>query len=250
MKLSTYSSAVMLFTVSLQILLALHMARKRILQEYPVFFCYTVFTVCHQVGGYLILKLVPSFTIYFYYFWMGNSISILLGFGVIRELFNSVLQRYEGILELSRLLFRWALVLLLVVSTLAALASPSQEAFPISVAVLTLERIVRIVQCGLILFLFLFAKTLGLSWRHHSFGIAFGFALFAAVSIVVYGVRMHLGSVAAPAVETLIPTSYMLASSIWAAYLFSPVPQPMQLSEAPSSELYRWNAAALELLRR
>jgi hypothetical protein len=141
-------------------------------------------------------------------------------------------------------------VVLTIIAVLAAAVSPGQDHIRISIAVVTFERTVRIVQCGLILFLFLFAKTLGLSWKHHSFGIAFGFALFAAVSVIVYGVRAHLGPIAAETVSVLVPTSYLLATLVWAGYLLVPVPEQVRVSGPLPSELYRWNEAALELLRR
>ena len=52
-------------------------------------------------------------------------------------------------------------------------------------AVTTLQRSVRIVQLGLILFMILFSRFLGVSRKQISFGISLGFGLFAGVELML-----------------------------------------------------------------
>jgi len=62
-------------------------------------------------------------------------------------------------------LFKWAgLVMLLVAGVVAAASAVSQEG-PLVQAVLTVQRCVRVIQCGLVLFLLLFSRYLGVSWK-------------------------------------------------------------------------------------
>ncbi len=55
--------------------------------------------------------------------------------------------------------------------------------FPDRAAIMTLQRSVRVVQCGLMLFLLVFSRYLGTNWRQKSFGIALGFGAFASVEL-------------------------------------------------------------------
>ena len=56
-------------------------------------------------------------------------------------------------------------------------------------AITTLQRSVRIVQVGLILFLLLFSRFLGVSRKQISFGISLGFGLFAGVELMLWALN-------------------------------------------------------------
>src|SRR5437868_13585145 len=116
------------------------------------------------------------------------------------------------------MLLGWAAVVMVVLG-IASAASPGASQPGMIAGVFALERSIRIVQCGLMAFLFIFASTLSLSWKHHSFGIALGFGIFASVDVIIVAIRAQLGPVANHAFMLLKPGAYLLATSIWTGYL-------------------------------
>jgi hypothetical protein len=67
---------------------------------------------------------------------------------------------------------------------------------PIVASILTVQRCVRVVQCGLVVFLLAFSGKLGVSWRRLSFGVALGFGVISGSELLTNalfsGQRVHL----------------------------------------------------------
>ena len=248
MRFSTYSYLIWLMTPIIQTCILLIMAKKRLFQTFPIFAIYTAFVVLHQIASYVVHRWLTDLW-YFYTAWVGEIISIVLGFCVIAELFDDLLRQYKSIHSIASYLFRWAIFIAVFLAVLAGVASPGNDVYQFTIGLLTLERSVRIVQFALVVFIMGFAKTLGLTWRHHTYGLAFGFGLFAMVSLVAYVVRIELGPVAGNAIRQLVPTAYLLAATVWLGYLLAPRKLP-SIGELPTSDLHRWNLAIEQLTKR
>jgi len=93
---------------------------------------------------------------------------------------------------------------MLLVSVVVAFSN-SGNSDPLIQAITTLQRSVRMVQCGLILFLLLFSRFLGVSKRQQSFGIALGFGLFASVELIL--IALNSGGLLGIAHISLINTT-------------------------------------------
>jgi hypothetical protein len=224
------------------------MLRRRLFQDLPLFFSYTAFHVVRSVALFLIRQNY-SMTSYSYAYWSAELVSAVMGFAVIYEIFSMVLEPYPGLRRLGMMLLGWAAVVMVILS-IAAAASPGVSQPGMIAAVFAFERSIRIVQCGLMAFLFIFASTLSLSWKHCSFGIALGFGLFATVDLIVVAVRAQLGSAAAQSFALLKPGSYLVATAIWTAYLLMPVAKPAEVSSLTRYQVDRWNRTLMELLAR
>ena len=66
---------------------------------------------------------------------------------------------------------------MLLVSAVVAFSKSTVEQGPVAHAIFTLHQSVRLTQCGLVLFLLVFSRYLGISWRQKSFGLGPGFGL-------------------------------------------------------------------------
>jgi hypothetical protein len=247
MRFSSYSYLVWLITPIVQTAILVIMAKKRLFRTFPIFAIYTGFVVLHQITAYVVHRWSDLW--YFYAAWIGEIISIVLGFCVIAELFDDLLKHYKSIHTIASYLFRWAIFIAVFLAVLAGVASPGNDVYQFTIGLLTLERSVRIVQFALVMFIMGFAKTLGLTWRHHTYGLAFGFGLFAMVSLIAYVVRIELGPVAGNSVRQLVPTAYLLAATVWLGYLLAPQRLP-KIAELPDSNLYRWNLAVGQLIEK
>jgi hypothetical protein len=203
----------------LQSVVAAILWRRKLHKQFPVFFFFllaqvAIFSVTFPLwyAGY------PA-KIYFIFFWLGDAISAFLGFKVIHEIFLDVFRPYHTLKDLGTLLFRWAGVVLLLVSVVVAFSN-SFDRSPLIHAVTTLQRSVRIVQLGLILFLLLFSRYLGVSRKQISFGISLGFGLFAGVDLMTYA--LHSGGIVGQSQLNLTNmATYIFAIFIWLGYSLS-----------------------------
>jgi hypothetical protein len=113
-------------------------------------------------------------------------------------------------------LFKWATLVMFFVALVVAAASPAGQS-PIVQAVVTVQRCVRVIQCGLILFLLVFSKYLGVSWRQQSFGIALGFGGFASIELAANALNSG-GQINNTTVGFLDTAGYCCAILVWLGY--------------------------------
>src|SRR5258708_2164780 len=98
--------------------------------------------------------------------------------------------------------------------------SNSFDQSPLVHAITTLQRSVRIVQVGLILFMLLFSSFLGVSRKQFSFGISLGFGLFAGVELML--MALNSGGFVRPGNLNLINmVTYIIAILIWLCFSLS-----------------------------
>ena len=194
------------------------MFRRRLHRTFPVFFAYVVF----QVLNFMVLFPIYRFgstKAYFYAYWISLAISLAIGFKVIHEIFLDVFRPYHTLKDLGTVLFKWAAVVMLLVAVVVAASSSTQAGADSRLvqAVLIGQRCVRVIQCGLVLFLLVFSRYLGVSWRQHGFGIALGLGGFATVDLV--GLALFSGGVIrAHTVSLVNTTAYTFAILIWIGY--------------------------------
>ncbi len=210
----------------LQSAVALVLWRRKLHKQFPVFFAYLL----TQIAIFAItfpLRSAENYEWFFYSYWVGAAVSALLSFRVIHEVFIDVFRPYAMLKDLGTVLFKWAGVVMLLVSVVVAFSNSAKGdpgaagadawGVAIAMAVTSLQRSVRLVQCGLILFLLLFSTFLGVSKRQQSFGIALGFGLFASVELVL--LALHSGGYLDVRLMGLINTMmYDLAIGVWFGY--------------------------------
>jgi hypothetical protein len=200
----------------LELSLAGVMFWRRLHRTFPVFFAYLVF----QVLNFLVLFPIyqsNSGMPYYYAYWISAAISLAIGFKVIHEIFLDVLRPYPNLKDLGTMLFKWAaLVMLLVAIVVTAATQPGTETL-LDHAVIIVQRCVRVIQCGLILFLLFFSRHLGVSRRQFSFGIALGFGSFACVELVGLAL-ISGGQIHAATVSLINTTAYSLSILTWIGY--------------------------------
>jgi hypothetical protein len=200
---------------ALELLLAAVMIWRKLHRTFPIFFAYIIF----QLASFAILFPIQrsgNYDLYFYSFWFGAVISLAIGFKVIHEIFLDVFRPYHTLRDLGTVLFKWATLVMFFVALVVAAASPAGQS-PIVQAVVTVQRCVRVIQCGLILFLLVFSKYLGVSWRQQSFGIALGFGGFASVELAANALNSG-GQINNATVGFLDTPAYCCAILVWLGY--------------------------------
>lgn len=225
-------------TPVMQLVIIVAMKRRKLDREYPAFWTYTVFQVLSTVLMYVVFRVAPHQ--YEYLYWTKNVLGISLAFLVLREIFFDAFKPFEALSQFGHILFRWALLLLAIVATVTLLSSSAQGTDRLYVILLSAERSVRIMQCGLVLFLALFSAHLGVTRKHYLFGIALGYGIFASVQMLALTAR-SAGLFSIPMYSTINSGFYVLAAGIWLYYSLAPAAARRAVEILPQSQ--KWNQA-------
>jgi hypothetical protein len=210
--------------------------KRGLYREYPYFCNYTILQVLSTT---FLLCVKGSLPLYYYGYWVSNALCVLISFAVLQEIFKEAFRPYEALRDLSVILFRWSLLVLVLVGGMWAISTiHSQGRDSITDVVLLADRSVRLMQCGLVFFLLLFSEYLGISRRHVLFGIALGFGLFASVNMLVATGMAHPGHAAV--LRRVNMAAYDVAALIWLAYTALAPSRSAALAAMRSQD---WNSA-------
>ena len=226
----------------LQSVVAVILWHRKMHKQFPVFFLFLLV----QVANFAIifpLSLVGDYKMYFVFFWLGEAANAVLGFKVIHEIFLDVFRPYHTLKDLGTLLFKWAGVVMLLVSVVVAFSNSFDQS-PLVHAVTTLQRSVRIVQFGLILFLLLFSRFLGVSRKQVSFGISLGFGLFAGVELMLMALNSG-GFVRQGNLNLVNMVTLILAILVWCGYSLSR--KAVRVAAVNHLQTQRWEQGLADL---
>ena len=204
---------------AIMVLIAGAMYRRRLYKEFPYFFNYVLF----QVISFVVQISLHRWDNWFYVYWTFTALSVVVSFAVLLEIFKDAFRPYEALRELSVILFRWcALVVLLVAGMWAITSWRSDQVDNITNAIYLVDRSVRMMQCGMVLFMLLFSEYLGISRRNVLFGIAVGFGIYAAVNMLVMTALTHHSFLSTLSLNRLNGSAYILSTLVWLAYTALP----------------------------
>ncbi len=219
------------------------MFRRGLYRKYPYFFNYTILQV---VSVPLLFWLnLRSYTVYYYAYYFNTGLSILISFAVLQEIFKDAFRPYEALRDLSVILFRWSMLVVMLVGVMWAINTTHKiDDAPITDALLLAERSVRLMQCGLVFFLLLFSEYLGISRRSILFGISLGFGLFAAINmLVVTGISREEILLRHTTLRQINSGAYLLATLIWLGYTLATAPSTSKALEHGLQRSRDWNSA-------
>lgn len=236
--------------IVLQFVIGLTMVLRRLYKEFPFFFSYTLFHVLKQTIT-LTIYLRKGYTSFFALSWTAELIGGILGLLVIQEIFTRVFSPYVGLKRLGEVLFRWSFVMLIFLALMSALFTPGSDLHKFMAALLIVQRSLRVIQLGLLFFLFIFVSCFGLSWRHYLVGIGLGFGLYAAADLAMLALITTVGSSAANVFNLVRSAAYNCTVLIWIVYFLVPVREVKRaVYSVPSTRLEEWNSALLQVLTR
>jgi len=228
----------------LLVVVALLLLKRRLYTNFPVFTLYA----WYEIAEFVLLLTTALITglnragLYGRVFVVTLAISTALRFGVLQEIFNNVFREHGQIDALARVVLRWTTGFLLAVAVLCAIFASGQTSDGLVAAVAWVGRGVAIIQCGLVLFLFLFSRLFGLSLQSYVFGIALGFGILSSVELA--NSAMHIGTLTESMTRALnlLPTGgYHVAVLLWLGYLVAPARQILRPSDVPVGDVNQWN---------
>jgi hypothetical protein len=168
----------------------------------------------------------------------------VLAFLIIHEIFLDVFRHYHTLKDLGSVMFKWAALVMLLVAFVVAASNSGHDFDPIMAAILTVQRCVRVAQCGLVLFLVVFSRYLGVSWRQKSFGIALGVGAFAAVELGSLALYTG-GPMSQVTLHIINLVAYNLAILIWFGYAVAK--SPARAAETTLFTPHRWERSLSDL---
>lgn len=241
------STSLNVLAVLVQVSIVAMMMGRKIRAAFPLFFAYNI--AASLVGMILIVSYTFLFSehshSYFWIYWGLNALIMAFEFGVMYEVFVSALKPYDGLIDLGKLLFRWAAVFLFIAAILTAIATNGGTGAKCVAAVALVERGIRLMQCGLLLLFFLFERRLGLSWRSRSVSIALGLGACSALTLCFAYMRMRAASWAVT-LDLLDNVQYVAVAAFWAVCLYLPEPARKNVLDSPSKLIFqRWNEALM-----
>jgi energy-converting hydrogenase Eha subunit E len=191
------------------------MFRLRLHKKFPVFFTFALTQIAIFAVQFPVYQW-GSRDAYFYAFWIPMSLNLVIEFKIIHEVFLDIFRPYHALKDLGTALFKWAALIMILVSVVMISISPGWDD-PVVKTVLIAHRCVRVIQCGMVLFLLAFSTPLGFSWKRLSFGIAMGFGILAAMELLTNA--LYSGThISLNVVNVLNMTAYNSGVSIWLLY--------------------------------
>jgi hypothetical protein len=226
----------------LELLLAAALLWRQLHRKFPVFFSFVVFQLVHFAILFPIHQ-YGSYNLYFYSYWIASTIGLIFSFLVIHEIFVDVFRPYHTLRDLGTILFKWAALVMMIVALVVAVSSPTGQS-PILVALLTMQRCVRVIQCGMVLFLIIFSNYLAVSWKQPSFGIALGLGVLAGTQLA--GNALYTGGdISGPAFVLANMSLYCLTILVWLVYAATKAALPQNTATALVSQ--RWEESLNDL---
>ena len=236
----------------LQVLCVYLLYQRKLLKQFTFFASYLLFLtllngirfVCYREFG------LSSWTYYSVY-WVGTALANMAAIVVLYEIFCAAFRPFAGLQDLAKIVFKWAAGSILFTGFVVFMSNGASSAGSpyhwLSTSVHDFERIVGVMECTLLIFLFIGSQHLGVSMRNRVFGFALGFGFEAFCRLLVFSplVNSHIRRI--PLWSQLAPMAYWAALLIWVGYLLKPEPAPESIHIPVTSPLLRWNEVALQL---
>jgi hypothetical protein len=223
------------------------MVRRRLYKDFLLFLCYAVSEVV--VTAVLFTLFYFNNSMYYYAWMVGTGLSVSLRFGVTHEVFESVFGDSAALKRLATVFFRWATGLLFLVAVAVAAYTAGSGTSRLAASILVSNKIVSIIQCGLVILLVLFSRYFHLSWRKYSFGIALGLGIYASVGIATMAVATQFGS-NANVLHFIQMGTYHCCVLVWLFYLLMPEAAPRKVEAVNLEDVQNWNRELQRLLQQ
>src|SRR5665213_2523043 len=185
------------------------------------------------------------YKLYFYAYWAVYLASAVLLLLVSVEVFRSALSALPGLMKIGIVIFRWA-ILVSVVLTFSSISFVHHGIAAVPDVAIGLMRSVSVLKLCLLAFLCLSMNALRLSIRDMAFGIALGFGVMSSNDFVFAALTSRKATMTGTL--QFVYEAVLLASvAIWVAYCALPQAVRKPLMMPANSTIYRWNEIASAL---
>jgi hypothetical protein len=237
----------------LLLVLAVFLWRRGTARHFPAFFAFTILSSIGQLAIYA-ADMVPSVaaTTFWRVAWGDLILEAVLKVALIGEIFALLFGSYASVAHLGKTLIRGAGIVLVFAATLAAAYAQKNEFVGIISGANLLEQTTYLIECGILVSIFIFSAYFRLSWPRQVFGITLGLSISACVHLATWALIDNGGL---PHSTRVILTfvnmaTYHVCVLIWIYYLL--VPHKIAKKSAvplPENNLDVWNRELERLVR-
>lgn len=225
--------------IVLEILLLVRAQQARLVSRYPVFYFYILFVLFQSCLRLYVYHWKHSF--YRYTYWSTEFAGILVGCGVVFEIFRMGLRAYPGASRITRN----SLLLLFVAAFLVAVGNAANDPRWWAEATVTeIQRTMRMVQALSLVALVLLFLHYSIPFGRNLRGILFGYGLFVAGSIIWLTFAYTGASRFRNFWSYLYPFWYDICLLVWIGHLWGYRPNPQTRESAQFERQYERIAAA------
>jgi hypothetical protein len=206
------------------------MLRRNLVRGFPVFFGAIVFDLLREMAFPAVAYY--SAHAYEYCYWLSIPIEYVLAFGVMWEAFRYALGADAKVPPKALGFFVLASIVLVGLAAFLVLY-PDIPTSNLKGLVLTLDRSIELLRCGMLLFLWIFAARLGITWHHHVWGIVCGLGIYSAIGLLAAAVHAISNTISGDWLSRFLHFSYFATTIVWTVYLWRPEPEraPLTLKE-------------------
>jgi type III secretory pathway component EscS len=212
---------------ALEGLLVFRSLKGRIFAAYPVFYVYLTYIFLQEFARFYVYLFHP--TRYLHFYWYTQFFSVVLGYGVIWEIYRQALKHYPGAARAARSAL--ALIFVFVLSKVLV-AGMSGLLWSFARTTAQLERDLRIVQAALLIAIVALLAYYAIPAGRNLKGMIVGYGLFIGASIITLTFRSYFGDSFQPLWQYLPAATYYIVLIIWCFCLWSYHPSMQPEPEA------------------
>ncbi len=195
-------------------------------RHFPAFTSYVSFCLVRSV---ILLGASPSIDAYFYLYWIGQFLEVMLALLVVRELFARVMRPFGWVPPQVVPTLITAGLTIVVAAVLLSLSLPFAEKYPVMALLKSFERVSGVLLLAGFAGVAVLSSMTGRAWPRTAFGIELGFLLYLTLHAVAETVAYNL---AHPRPVRLVGRmAFAVALVIWTAHLWKPEPAGAKLPE-------------------
>jgi len=207
-------------SIVLEILLLLRAFYEKA-KKFPFFYFYISWVLLVDLFRFYIYEVHPGF--YRPFYWSTEFLSVIVGYGVILEIYRRALINHPGVARLSQTVLLTLLFVTIAKVAADALRSPLGSWM---VATAELGRDLRYVQGALLILMLALFGYYRIPAGRNLKGLIFGYGLFIATTITNIAIRSQPGNELSLLMRKLQPVIYLVTLTIWSVALWSHQPEP------------------------
>jgi len=227
--------------ICLEAVLFLRGLRERLVFRYPAFYLYIAFVFLEDLVRFYIYRWHPE--IYPQTYWITEFFGLVIGSGVVFEIYRAGLSAYPGTARMARnlllLVFALTFAKVLVSMSYGSLWWPAETTAE-------LQRNLRIIQATALIALVALFLLYAIPFGRNLKGILSGYSFYIAVNIVQLTLVPHFGHSIQGLWSYVYSASYLIALCMWTRALWS---RDLSPETKPSTRL-EWDYEAVRALTR
>lgn len=228
------------------------LVRRRLHRQLPIFVSYVVFDLVQFIVLFSINLYSPfPAAIYKWTLTIGLGMSSILELGIIYELANELLVSRMSFASIMRPVLQVILALLILGAAIGSGAFSGISVQRVTNIFEMIDFSSSLIQAGMVLALFIFARALRISWHSWIAGVALGFGVSASITLVSAALRAQWGTRAFMAADLTQMAAFHVCVVIWLVSLFlSDRTPPFPDGKLKISDLELWDQELQRMVQR